>query len=301
MNAFPLALVLCAPAASAAVQLAADVALIQPYSYELQNKEPFRAPFYAVFRRGKKELWYVAAQHGGDPRSATFALIRAVFRTHPPDAALIEGVKADRGENPESLIADYRASSGRSYKWGEPSFTALQAVDHGKVFAGAEPEDTELLSRVTALGYTREDLLGFFFLRQIPQMLRDGTLAKEGPEKSYDELMEIDRRSLGLSPGDAPTYARFLAWYRGKMGTDPDLAPRDYEGTAPLADGTPIQRISAVIDKARNQAMVEQIARMLHVHDRVLVVLGASHLAVQRKALEAMLGPAVEQSDRPPR
>lgn len=285
---------------SAAGELVADVSLIRPYSYSLERKEPFRAPFYALFRRGKKELCFVASEHGGDPKSKTFSLIRAIYEHRAPDAAVIEGVKIGLGANPPALISEYRKHSGASYKWGEASFTALQAVDHGKIFTGSEPEEKELLTRLIALGYTREDLLGFLFLRQIPQMLGDGSLAKDGPGKSYRGFMKIELGALGLKDESAPSYASFLAWYRKKMGKEPDLAPRDYEGIAPLADGDPIQRLSAAIDRVRNQVMVEQIARMLNAHDRVLVVLGASHLPVQREALEAMLGPAVEQSDRPP-
>jgi len=279
--------------------LAADASLVRPYSYERQRREPFRAPFYAYFRRGAKELYFVAAAHGTDPGSPTFRLIRAISKKHPPDASVIEGVRADLGVSPASLTEGYRKTSGaRSYKWGEAALTALLAADRGKDYLGSEPSDAELLKGLKDEGRGVDDLLGFYFLRQIPWMRRDGSLKSRKTRELFDEFMRGYPESLGLKPEERPTYDRFLSWYRRTAGKDFDPAAMEGEALAPLENGDAIQKLSAAVDLVRNRFMVDVIARTLRSHDRVLVVFGASHLTSQREAIEAMLGRPVEQSDK---
>jgi hypothetical protein len=278
----------------------ADPSLVQAWTPELGRREPFRAPYYVHFQRGGKDLYFVAAVHSNAAYSPTFLLIRSLFVDHAFDAAVIEGLRADLGPSPADVLATYRRTSdAREYQMGEDALTAMLAADSGVPFIGGEPADEDVLRLLRPAGYGSADLLGFYFLRQIPQLRRDGSLKTRKIEDLYAGVMRTYDDLLASRQELPRTYAQFLEWYRRTAGADFDAGTIDYEALAPLVDGTPIQRIASVVDRARNAFTVEEIARVLRKRDCVIVVYGSSHIASQRPALEAMMGRPVDQGAAP--
>ncbi|MBI3547643.1 MAG: hypothetical protein HY078_01190 [Elusimicrobia bacterium] len=300
-------LILCGGLCRAAERIAPfspDLALVDPWSYELGSKQPFQGSYYAHFARGEKHLYYAASRHSTEWASPTLRNVRALFDKVRFDAALIEGTRAELGTNPAGRLAEYRADEKAStdkgfYKGSEPGLTAILASKRGIAFRGAEPSDREIHSQLFSNGYLLEDVLCFYTLRQIPQLQRERAFESKSFEQVYPELMSRWSKRYEVTSEQLPSLARLNAWHREKTGAAFDLSTytKDSEAVAPLAGGTYVQRLSAEIGMIRDRFIVREIARALNDYDTVLVVFGHSHLATQRRALEAMMGPPVEQSD----
>lgn len=270
--------------------------LVRPYSYELEAEEPFRTPFLAHFKRGKRELVYVAAFHENRVGSATFKLIDRAFGNYDFHMVVLEGFPTSLGVTPSTIVEDFeRGRNGDVYRGGEPSYAALKAQSSGIPFIGGEPDERELAREVLDAGFGIEDLVGFYFVRQIRQTIRNGVEPGVSLGELYDDIVSWVRRETGLDPGDFD-FAAFQAWYKAANGKAFDLRTFDTEEAAPLATGEyRTQRVSHALGMARDRFIVELTARMLDRYNRVLIVFGKSHLAQQRPAIEAMLGPPVKQ------
>jgi hypothetical protein len=282
---------LCALVLSCTGHLNPKLDLIQPYSYDLERKEPFAEPFLEHFDTGKKSLVYVAARHENNVNSPTFKLVDRAFDSYEVRIVILEGFPASYGQSPTSLIEDFAANvDGDFYRWGEPSYAALKAVERGIPFVGGEPDESDVLRAVQQAGFTAKDLARFYFARQIPQFLREESYHEKEPVELYGSFMPGVLRDLGLQPGELP-FDEFLEWYEKLNGKRLDFRTFDPEESAPLDKGKyGTQRISHEVGMARERFIVTLIAELLDEYDHALVVYGKSHLAQQRPALQAMLG-----------
>jgi hypothetical protein len=276
--------------------------LIQPYSYDLESKEPSAGPFLEYFDTGRKSLVYVAARHENEAYSPTFTLIDRAFDIYEFRIVILEGFPASDGHSPAALIEDFAANvDGDFYRWGEPSYAALKADEMGIPFVGGEPDESDVLRAVQEAGFTAKDLAQFYFVNQIPQFLRDKSYHEKEPVEWYESFMPGVLRDLGLQPGALP-FDEFLGWYENLNGKRLDLETFDPEESAPLAKGKyGTHRISHEVGMARERFIVALIAESIDEYDHVLVVYGKSHLARQRPVLQAMLGEPARRETLTPR
>ena len=119
-----------------------DKSLIQDYS----DKHPFPGrPYFAHFRNGDRNLFYIAAFHEKQPSSKTFELITKAFQKHRLDCVIVEGIPFNKGESPKEVIdLVRRTSKDNSYEYGEAAFTILKATERKIPFYGAEGPAEEL-------------------------------------------------------------------------------------------------------------------------------------------------------------
>ena len=68
--------------------------------------------------------------------------------------------------------------------------------------------------------------------------------------------------------------------------------------TAPLSEGTYLQRLASYVTKIRDHHIVQQIFQALSHYKRVLVVYGCSHYAIQRNVLIKYLENPIYMIDR---
>lgn len=270
--------------------------LVIPYSYEGEKNLPFAEPFLAYFSKNGFDLYFVAAHHTTSVDSKTFSLIQRVFTQFQPQSAIIEGYPYTEGENPSFIIEEVKQTSiTKHYKWGESEFTAQMALEHGIPFIGAEPTDREVFEEVKRNGYTLNDFLSFYFVRQIPQFRRQGVMETKVINLFNEFMLEI-HKELGLFNYAEFGFSDFLKWYSEKNGEKFDPEKIDTETSAPFENGKLFtQRISHVVGLARDRYIVEVIAKQLRKYHRVLIVIGHSHLVQQQNALEAAMGRAVYQ------
>jgi hypothetical protein len=225
-------------------------------------------------------LYYIAADHANVASSPTFILVSRVFENLPIDAVVIEGLQRSYGFSPECILQSFKSQRhGDFYRWGEPSFAAILASERSIPFTGAEPDDKSVCQQLLAKGYSREDVIGFYFLRQIPQYRRDHTIADKGFRRAFTDFVSTIKPALGLDD-QSFDYSQFLHWCRVRNGTNFIPENLEIDDVAPLSEGKLFtQRISAAVGQIR-----------------VLVIYGASHLATQRRVLQSLLGEPVRQS-----
>jgi len=267
---------------------------VLPYSYELEQAQPLQPPFLARFERGPAHLLFVAAEHGCDPR--TFRLIDDVLAAHHVGVVVVEGYPAAKGVNPQGYSRHLQewAASGFCRGGGEGAYAASHGRERGASFVGGEPDEKVVAQAVLEQGFTAEDLLGFYFVRQLPQLRREGALESNGLDASFHTLIEAMEQRAGLE-GTAFSLDRFRDWYQRKQGKPFDAATLDDEEPAPIGSGRYFtQRISSVVGIVRDRFIVQRISALLASDKDLLVVYGGSHFVTQRPAFEVLLGKAVE-------
>jgi hypothetical protein len=272
--------------------------LVRPYSYELEKQEniPDR-PLIRIFERDGKRLVFLASHHENKVQSETFQLVQQAFKINDVKFLMIEGYKNSRGINPSSFIEYTRKNSKDGfYKGAESSFAAEIANNNGIDFVGSEPDEADILAAMRHKNVPVNDLLGFYFVRQVPQFKRNGSLETKSIRDLYDSFLASIRQELALSKNNDFTYERFLGWYRKANGKAFDLKSFDSEEAAPIADGKYYtQRISHIVGVTRDRFIVNLIAKYLNERGTVLIVFGKGHLVCQRPALESMLGKPTKQ------
>jgi len=264
---------------------------VRAYAYDLERGEP-AGPFLERFSARGLELVFLAAQHDNQRDAATFRLVDQALAGHPVGVVVVEGLRTSLGLDPPQVLEAFeRSVQGDFYPMGEPSYAALEARARGIPFVGGEPDEAELRDAARAAGFDDRDLVGFYFVRQVPQYRRSGELERTSLPVLYAGLTAHYRAPLGLRLADE-SYEAFLAWYREANGRPFDLATFDPEEAAPIEGGAfRSQRVSHAVGLARDRHVVALVDELLREHGSVLVVFGKSHLACQRPAYEAWLGP----------
>jgi len=293
MGRLLLFLVLLSGCAAAALRPAPD--RLQPWTTSLRDQQPVDA-FAVVYRARTRRLVFVAAKHANRDDSLTFRLIRAAYAGFAFDIVIAEGFATSRGPNPPRLL-QYASESGANgegfVEGGETVPTVLGAQQEGAVLWGGEPDDSVVKASLLAQGFSAEDLLGFYVLRNIPQWTGERRIGHAGDprlEALVSEALVRNRAALGLPGTVLAGFPEWAAWYQA-LNRKPIDASFVTEEVGPLADGRfGTNRIAYAVSRARDAYLHDLIVSHLNARKSVLVVFGASHLMIQRPALDAVLG-----------
>lgn len=271
----------------------ADTAAIAPWTAELNRIQP-NEPFAAIYARRGQVLIFIGAHHENATDSLTFRIIADAFARFSIDTLLTEGSAYSDGANPRGLlgyVARQREVDG-FVEGGETVPAVRGALASGATVWGGEPDDADVRDRVLSMGFSAEDVLGFYVLRMIPQWMRERRI--EGPsDLRLVQLIELqlrhERTSLGLDETVLPDSDSWLRWYTRLNGKAiEEFEPRE---VGPLADGPyATNRINAAIGGARNAFLIETVANHFNAGENIVVVFGESHLMQLRPALDQMLG-----------
>jgi len=256
------------------------------------GQESATPPYLRHFQQGTKHLFYLATLHSNQAPNPTFQLIHSVLSQNPIQIAVLEGFPHAYGVNPKRMI-EYSQKDGRDglFKGAEASFAIQELQAKHLAFTGGEPDETLILKSVQEMGYKLKDLLCFYFIRQLPQYQRDGTLNRISIPQAYSLFFQrFNLAQLGITQQDLPSYAEFQFWYQEKMGKPFLPSQITNETAAPYENGKLFtQRISAVVGRVRDIHIVQVIAEALNQFDQVLVIYGAGHFPTQSQAIEAMM------------
>ncbi len=269
---------------------------LAPFTRDLLINQPEDA-FSAVYRIGDKTLIWLGARHATKTESLTFQLIAGYYDQFAVDTVILEGeVTADTPNAPD-LIAYARAGLAEEKDGFQPRGETVPAVlgafSNGAAIYGGEPDDSEIINRLTEQGISKADILGFYTMRSIPQWIRERKIADAG-DPNIEVLLKDElawhRSNLGFSPDILPDLSAWQAWYRAINGK---ALAADFttEEAGPRADGRfGTNTIGAAISKARAAHLHEVTISHLNTGQTVLVIYGASHLMIQRPALDLALG-----------
>ena len=150
-----------------------DGSKIRAWSTSLENEYPQEKAIVAHYHAGEYDLYDVAAHHTNKFGTETFNLLEEIFNKPDFNVLLIEPIAYFYGQSPKWLIDE--AQKGRKSDFiagGESSLAVLLATEKGIPFFGGEPEHVEIYRQLKKRGYSDEDVLGFYVVRQVPQMVK---------------------------------------------------------------------------------------------------------------------------------
>ena len=227
-------------------------------------------PYIFRYEGCGKSLYYVAANHTNAPDSKTYQAIETVFKRADINMVIVEGFPSQPGISPAQLMA-YAESVENNAADSEPYFSIRQATLSGADFMGGEPTDSDILEAVTDDGISSIDLLGFYIVRQIPQLIRSKSLSDHRDSRLEDEIFnivgsfaqstEMPIEAFNEIDGLEP----FLKWYQTTNGLD------FYEGfrveeawpASAVANPRETNRLSDLVADARDKHIIRVIQQRL--------------------------------------
>ncbi len=275
----------------------AEPSRIRRYSPELGRLRPHR-PYLARFEKNGKEVVYIAAAHVSQCAEMlthpTMKTIREAFAESHPDVVVVEGLRTGEELSPQSVMGQADECKRSHYEKCSETFYAINlARENNAHFISGEPSDDAILRHVASMGYTANDLIGYYLLRQIPQLRRMGKWDAKGFPGTVKGLVSYYEKQMKTKVTFG--FSDFEVWCQNHIPK-----PANYEATtntdvAPIqgAGSTFIQRLASEVSYFRDLTIVERIFSMLDRFSTVMVVYGADHLTSQEPEIEFQMGKAV--------
>jgi hypothetical protein len=253
-------------------------------------------PYVESFTKGKTTLHYLASAHAVKTDSPTFQLIDRELKEFKPQAIVLESFPRAFGISPERMVAHAKTEGANGiFRGGEDIYAVKRAAELHIEFVGGEPDQATVLKAVLAQGFTIQDLLGFYFVRQIPADRRVHPLDEKSMPGTYQHYLETWSQELKVPQAAQPSYTEFKNWFQATCKIPFKVGQIDAVTTAPREDGKCLHALSALINRVRIEVSIATLREMLDRHDRVLMIYGGSHLQNDRKEIEKILGPAASR------
>ena len=252
--------------------------LIQPYTFELQNKEPFSVPYYSSFKKGEYKLVYFAINFEENTKAPAQALLAKIIDKFNPRVIVYQGDPKKAYQDPSYCGAELSIIS----------YVECIAQKRDTPLVKSEPEDEALYKNLSRQGVSAEDFFYFYVFRP---------LASKQPALTVEQSVESKIKQLSFIKKKFSKEG-FLTWYSKKMKNEFSPTGRGSNEIAPLEDGTFIQKFAAKLDRFRETEILEKTEAALNKHKTVLVVYASAHLPKQRRALETFFGkPTAERNN----
>lgn len=254
-------------------------------------------PYFAEFSYKDKKLVYVLAKHVSEKEypdvldHPTIITIRNLFQKFRPEVVIVEGIPTGDELSPESMKEHAKKCRARKFKGCGESFYAIdQAILSKTEFISGEPREKEIKQELAKYGYSEVDILGFYMVRQIPQMKRRNEFSAASFPYECERFLKRYRKRLGFAGTFG--YQDFKEWYARHMTSPKSFLDIENNDPAPHGgkDATYIQKISHHVGLARDRMIVSRIENMMNRFDRVLIIYGGSHYLLQENALVDSLG-----------
>jgi hypothetical protein len=272
-------------------RISANINLISDYSYEAQKKEPFEEPYVSTYIKQQKILKFLAADHENNIESKTFKTVKALIEDFKPDMMILEGFTDDESSMSGMIRHSLKCEKEDFQKCGENTYAIILGQKNNIKFTPGEPSEFQIQQSLLKLGYTADDLIGFYIVRQIPQWLRQKNLKPQNIDVQIEQEGHWIQKEDFKIKADY-SWKHFNDWYEKNLGKKFDLGKITTEDTAPQISKNPtfLNKISREVGLVRERSIVLKIESMLNNNDKVLVIYGGGHLVKERKVLRDMLG-----------
>jgi hypothetical protein len=278
-------------------KMTADPALVLPYTFSLENEKHLDAPYVAKFESNGKLLLYVASEHISSEKfpdllnHPTLRTISNLFSEFKPEIVIVEGINTGADLSPKSILSQAEKCEQSRYQGCSESFFAInEARLHGAEYITGEPEEIQIKEQILSEGFSNEDLLGFYLVRQIPQLKRQAEFDRANFPAQADKLLRRFERKIGSNLNFR--FKEFERWYIDHAATKKNYFDVTADDAAPDSSpqATYVQKISAKVGLIRDRSIVKTIGLMAENYSRILVVYGGSHLLTQEPALVSLFG-----------
>ena len=248
-------------------------------------------PYIFELKAHEKTLHYFGTRHTRDPHDPLFAQIEAAFNDSRPDIVFVEGVH---------VISDIHTFNERVKKasreeiidrMGESGFTLKLALEKGIAWHSPEPSDKDLYDHLLTEGFSKDQIFAWEVFHILPQYGRQ--MHKEGFKAYVGGFIERFKETTCWSDFDY-SYERALQLGEEIIGRSIDVENEAH--ATDLIDPIPwagkkesqtiLNRIGEASSRFRDRKIVTDILDAYTQHDRLFIVYGASHAAMQEPALK---------------
>ncbi len=260
--------------------------LLQDYSGSNQEKYP-EHPYLAKFENKKKILLYVAARHEVEVDNDTVKIISKTFTDYHPQIVIIEGFQPESLH--KALEEEIKTCQSKKFKdCSESVFTGFLAKTSGARIVTGEPSDRMILDELIKKGYSIQDYLGFYLLRQIPQWKREHKIDNNLEELS-NKFLKICLSEVGEKSNF--DFKAFKSWYKDKEGQRFQLGEIS-ENTVAREKQLFMNKLWLALERVREKNILITIETAMKQYDTVMIVYGASHFTVENVVLTDYFGGA---------
>lgn len=270
-----------------------DLSELRPYSEELNKQEPFAgaAPYVSTFTKSGLKLAFVAAEHVEGNKNPTCQTIRDEFKKGGFRFLLVEGMPFTK-INDEKQVQVTKECIANAYKGcGEDVCAVQEALGKNISFNYAEPSDLAIKSHLVQKDYTDRDLLFFYGLRQIPQIIRHGATDEKTVKRRLTQYLDnVAKNRLIVEP--AMNIEEFENIFNDKLGRVLEYMKVNSELVSPRIDSNPewSNKISYEVGQVREEFIVKMIEQRVNEYKKVIIVYGQGHLVKERIALQKAFG-----------
>ena len=273
-----------------------DSQKIRPWGKALESEYPQEKAVIAHYHKNDFDLYYLAAHHTETMGSDTLNLVGKLFE-HKFNVLLIEPIPYSSGESPSWFVEESKKGRTDKFVKGGESALAVILADEKKIpFFAGEPDHQDIYHGLKAKGYTDEDVVGFYVVRQIPQWIRERENVKGLFERKIPPFILNYCKVFSISK--CPTMTEILSWYRNKLGhkLTPNVSNNE---TAPILGGALFtQKISSDIGFIRDHFTLTLIEKLIRQYKKVAVVYGAGHFVTLRKSFDSAFGEPIFIEDK---
>ena len=275
--------------ASSPDSLRLDPADIRTWSEALGSEYPNKKSVIAHYKKSGYELIYLAGGHSNDFGSATINLVEELFARYQFDVLLIEPIPFSSGKSPKWFLEEAKGGLRETFiVGGESALAAIYADKKNIPFYAGEPDHHDIYQGLRSKGYSDQDIISFYLVRQIPQWVRshqptDHLLEKRAPAfaKHYCRLFAIEK---------CPSLEDVSTWYLKHVGHPLTVHVQNDE-VAPVSGSQSLpHRISSDVGFIRDHFTLQVIETLLLKHKRVAVIYGAGHFITLRHSFDRALG-----------
>jgi hypothetical protein len=236
-------------------------------TYAEYNAMEHAEPYVLQLEDGSGALLYFGARHTTRPDDPQIDSIRRAWQAFRPTVALVETRRGWRG----SLEGGVR-------QFGESAAAVALARAQGiPVFTLDAPIELEIASVLEQ--WTREQVTMFYVLRSYTA--RAPANRSDGQAR---ELLSERGRWPGLDGALTTVAAMDSIWSRDFPDL-PDWRGLPWQATWPNRADTWLNRLSADVNRSRDQHMIALITTLVERGERVFAVVGSSHVVMQEEAL----------------
>lgn len=255
------------------------------------DKHPVRLPYIAKYTFGEKNLYYLATSHTRNVKSATHRAIKRTLQKYERLNVVVEMNTKNNTHLQHQLqrcnVDEECVEAPYAYK--------LSHVKNFDVYGG-EPSNKVIEKHFLSRGFSIDELIFFYTVRNFSQWHPyppKPSYKPKYPRKEIENIIEHKKRSLEQTDYSF-SYNTLVEIYEKGMGKVFDYQDVKYSDIAPYKDGHYIQKLSVVVDEARERNILKTIQDAINKdNDSVFVVYGSGHYLKHHQVLKQALGSPV--------
>ncbi len=270
-----------------------DLSLVHDISFA--DKNTFTHPYLSHYTKDNKHLYYLGVKHGKDFETRSHDMILQAVSKHKPQLIVIEGLATEAGISPSFGLDPQKPGSVSRFLNHEENIHTAELARSKKIpFIGGEPSSKAVFEALDRQGYSNKETMAAYLLRNISVWKRKGGLNKDILHQQADVFLSKDPIFKHIPEEDRLTFDEFKSWYdshKHELGNkdmlDVVAADTNYNGRP---DANYFQRLTKIMDRVRDDHLINVIADSASEYDKVMVVYGNAHQFVSAPVFEKMFG-----------